>query len=45
MKKIFCVKCNKYRKFKSPKISNIFYKILVLSIICSNYDSNYKKVF
>ena len=26
MKKIFCVICSKYRKFKNPKISYIFEK-------------------
>ena len=34
MKKIYCVICVKYRKFKNPKISYIFEKT-VLSIICS----------
>ena len=32
MKKIYCIKCNKYRKFKNPKISYI--KTLVCPIIC-----------
>ena len=36
MKKIHCVSCNKYRKFKSPKFSYIFDKTLVLSIICDD---------
>ena len=30
---IYCIKCNKYRKFKNPKISCIFYKAVVLYII------------
>ena len=29
MKKVYCVKCNKYRKFKKPNISYTFYKTLV----------------
>ena len=29
MKKVYCVKCNKYRKFKKPNISDTFYKTLV----------------
>ena len=36
MKKICCVKCNKYRKFKNPKISCLFDKTLVLSTIFGN---------
>ena len=34
MKKIYWIKCIKYRKFKNPKILYIFDKTLVLSIIC-----------
>ena len=43
MKKIYCVICGKYRKFKNPKISYIFGKTLVVSIIyskCENEDEN-----
>ena len=29
MKKVYCVKCNKYRKFKNPKIWYTFCKTLV----------------
>ena len=39
--KIYCVICGKYRKFKKPRISYIFEKTLVLSIIfkkCENKD-------
>ena len=32
MKKIFYIKCNKYRKFKNHEMSYIFYKTLVLSV-------------
>ena len=41
MKKLYCVICGKYRKFKNPKISYIFGKALVLTIIyikCKNED-------
>ena len=40
MKKIYCITCNKYRKFETPKILYIFDKTLVLSIICDNCGSN-----
>ena len=39
MNKICCIKCNKYKKFKKPKISYIFEKKLVLSIIFNNCGS------
>ena len=45
MKKLYCIICGKYRKFKNPKISSIFEKTLVLSIICSkckNEDGLFK---
>ena len=38
--KIYSFKCNKYRKFKNPKISRIFNEALYLSIICSKCDNN-----
>ena len=34
MKKVYCIKCNKYKKLKKFKISYIFDKTLVFSIIC-----------
>ena len=34
MKKIYCVLCGKYRKFKNCRILYIFQKTLVISIIC-----------
>ena len=46
MKNIYCVICGKYRKFKKPKISYIFEKTVVLSIICrkcENEDEKYSK--
>ena len=33
IKKLCCVICGKYKKFKNPKISYIVEKTLVLSII------------
>ena len=44
MKKIYCIKCNKYTKFKVPKISYIFNKTLVISIICGKCGSNDEKL-
>ena len=35
MKKLYCVNCSKYRKFKKPKTSCIFKKTLLVFIICS----------
>ena len=45
MKKLYCVICGKYSKFDKPKISYIFGKILVLSIICSKCKSADEKTF
>ena len=45
MKKIYCIKCNKNKKFKNLKISYIFEKILVLFISCSKYGNEDKKMF
>ena len=42
MKKSYC---GKYRKFKNPKISYIFEKTLVFSIICSNFGNEDQKIF
>ena len=38
--KIYCIKCNKYRKFKNLKLTYVFNKSLVLSIICHKCGSN-----
>ena len=46
MKKLYCVICGKYRKFKKPKKSYILERTLVISIICSkckNEDEKYLK--
>ena len=45
MKKIYCVICCKHRKFKYPKMSYIFEKKLVLSVICSKCKSKDEKIF
>ena len=43
--KIYCIKCNKYREFKTPKISYVFCKTLVLSVISNKSGSNKDKIF
>ena len=45
MKKIYCIACNMYRKFKNPEISYIFDKALVLSIIRAKCCSKDEKIF
>ena len=45
IKKIYCIKCNNYGKFKNPKTSYIFDKTLVLSIIFHKCGSNNGKIF
>ena len=42
---IYCIKCNKYKKFKNPKISYIFKKALDFSNICFNCNSNDDKIY
>lgn len=44
MKKITCIKCNKYRKIKNCLISTIFDKTLDLSIIGYGCGSNVEKI-
>ena len=44
MIKICCIICEKYRKFKNPKISYIIKITLGLSIVCSNCVNEYKKI-
>ena len=41
----YCIKYNRSRKFKDPKISYIFYKILVFSIIFDKCGSKDETVF
>ena len=45
MKNIYSVICGKYRKFKKPKISYIFKKTLVLSVICSKCENEDGNIF
>ena len=45
MKNTFCVVCSKSQKLKNPKISYIFKKTLVLSIIFSKFESKDEKIF
>ena len=45
MKNLYCVIWCKHRKFKNPKISYIFEKTLVLSIIVSKCGNENEKVF
>ena len=45
MTKIYCVICDKYRKFKNPKILYVFEKTLVLSIICRKCKNDDEKIF
>ena len=43
MKKVYRVICGKYRKLKNPKISYIFEKTLVSSVICSKCENKDEK--
>ena len=45
MKKLYCAICGKYRKSEKPKISYLFEKTLVLSIICSKCKNEDEKLF
>ena len=45
MKKTHCTICGKYRKIKNYKISYIFEKTSVLSIICAKCGSENEKIF
>ena len=45
MKIIYCIKCNKPRKFKNTKVSNIFDKKLVLFLICDKHGRSDGKIF
>ena len=45
MKNLYCVICGKYRKSGKPKISNIFEKTLLLSIICTKFKNEDEKIF
>ena len=43
VKKIYCIICGKYVKFKNTKITYIFEKALVLSTTCSKSDNKDEK--
>ena len=45
MKIIYCVIFGKYRRFKNPKISYIFQKALVLSVIWSKNKNEDEKIY
>ena len=45
MKKLCCVICGKYRKFKNPKISYNFEKDISFSVICSKCENEDEKIF
>ena len=45
MKKVYGVICGKYRKFKNPKLSFIFEKLSIFSIIFSNCSNEDEKMF
>ena len=40
--KVYCITWNKYRKFKNPKISNIFNETLAFSVIYNKNVNNSK---
>ena len=44
MKRFYCLFCGKYGKFKNPKISYIFEKTLVFSIICSKCENEVEQI-
>ena len=43
MKKIYCIKCNKNRKFKNPKITYFLNRTLVLSLFVKSVEVIMKK--
>ena len=45
MKKFYRINCNKYRRFKNPKISYIFDKAYAFSVIFGYCSSEGKKIF
>ena len=44
MEKLFCVICDKDRKFEKPKISYLLEKTLVLCMICSKCKNIEEKI-
>ena len=45
MKKLYCIICGNYRNFEKPKITYLVEKILILSIMCSKWKKEDKKLF
>ena len=45
MMKICCNVCNKYKKFKKPKVSYFFKETLDLCIVYSKLAPEYKEIF
>ena len=45
MKKLYCVICDKYRKFEKPKMSYLWEKRLVLFITCSKCENEEEELF
>ena len=45
MKKLYCIICGKYRKFKNHKLSYIFEKKIILSSNCSKCKREGEKIF
>ena len=43
--KIYCAECSKFRKFVNPRISYIFNKTLVLSIVCKKCGNTDEIIF
>ena len=42
---IYCIKCNKYWKFKNSKVSCIFNKTLIFFFISNTCAGNNEKIF
>ena len=42
---MYCVICGKYGKFEKPKISYLFEKTAVLSIVCSQCKNEDEELF
>ena len=45
MENLYCVICNKYRKFEKPKILYLLEKTLVLSLIFNKCQNKDEKLF
>ena len=45
MENLYCVICNKYRKFENPKILYLLEKTLVLSLIFNKCQNKNEKLF